>query len=203
MRKGIGAVAMAALLAASGGPVCAQSAGGAAAPETISLSLLTEMPDVATVQMPDLSFTPSSAIEGDYDKYYYFHRADTSFATALADLRECDAFARGLPMRPGYSGPYIPVTSPYAGTAGGLIGGAIVGGVGLAILSADRRSARRANMRRCMHYKRYQRFGLEKSRWQAFNFEEGLSRVKEVERMLAQQAKVASTAATGQKDLGL
>ena len=142
MRKTI-AVAVAALLAASSGATHAQSAGSAATPETIPLSLLTDVPDEATVQMPDLSFTPSPAIEGDYDKYYYFHRADTSFATALADLRECDAFARGLPMRPGYSGPFVPVSSLYANTAGGVIGGAIMGGIAVAILSADRRDARR------------------------------------------------------------
>jgi hypothetical protein len=170
--------------------------------ETVSADLLTAVPDPASVVMPDLAFKPSPEIEATYDKYFYFHRADTRFEEALADIRECDAFARGLVS----SVTYTQVPYPYAGTLGGAIGGAIGNALAYAIFgSAEKRKLRRANMRRCMHYKGYQRFGLEKEAWQAFNFEEGLSSVKEADRqrMLAQQAKVASAPGIEQKDLGL
>jgi len=49
-------------------------------------------------------------------------------------------------------------------------------------------------MRRCMNYKGYDRYGLNKDVWQKFNFEEGLNRVDEDDRqlMLAKQAKAAA-----------
>lgn len=170
--------------------------------ETVSADLLTAVPDPASVVMPDLAFTPSPAIEATYDKYFYFHRADTGFEEALVDLRECDGFARGLVSSVTYTrAPY-----PYTNTVGGLVGGAIGNALAYAIYgSAEKRKLRRANMRRCMHYKGYQRFGLEKEAWQKFNFEEGLVSVKEGDRqrMLAQQAKVASAPGIQQRDLGL
>ena len=170
--------------------------------EAVSVDLLTAVPDPSTVVMPELTFAATPEIEAVYDKYYYFHRADTNFSTALADLRECDAFARGLTTGIGYTAtPY-----PYAGTMAGAVGGAIANVMVMMIFgSAAKRQLRRTNMRRCMHYKGYERYGLKRDLWEKFNFEEGLSSVKEVDRQryLAQQAKVASTPGLSQKDLGL
>ena len=71
--------------------------------------------------------------------------------------------------------------------------------------SAEKRRLRRVNMRRCMGYRGYDRFGLEKDLWQEFNFEEGFSAEGEDKRqaMLAQQAKVASGPRPAGKELGL
>lgn len=171
--------------------------------ETVAVDVLTAVPDPAKVAMPDLAFTETPEVAAGYPKYYYFHRVDVGFEEALADIRECDGFARGLAMSSNYN---TPVYSPYGGVLGNAVGGAIAGALAVAIFgSAELRKARRVNMRRCMHYKGYQRFGLEKERWQTFNFEEGLSSVKETDRqrMLAQQAKVAASALPVQKDLGL
>jgi len=219
LRKWIDGVAIGALMLASVSPAAAQSVSPAAsqdsapaapAPspppaseeESVSLNLLTAVPDPASVVMPELAFTATPEIEAVYDKYYYFHRADTNFTAALADIRECDAFARGLTTGIGYtSTPY-----PYAGTMAGALGGAIANVMVMMIFgSAEKRKLRRTNMRRCMHYKGYERYGLKRDLWEKFNFEEGLSSVKEVDRQryLAQQAKVASTLGLAQKDLGL
>jgi hypothetical protein len=218
IRKWIDGVAMAALVLASVSPAAAQSAApapqqdsatppaalppAAADEEAVSVDLLTAIPDQAAVVMPVLTFSATPEIEAVYDKYYYFHRADTNFTTALADIRECDAFARGLTTGMGYtSTPY-----PYAGTMAGAVGGAIANVMVMMIFgSAEKRKLRRTNMRRCMHYKGYERYGLKRDLWEKFNFEEGLSSVKEVDRQryLAQQAKVASTPGLAQKDLGL
>ncbi|MES2044718.1 MAG: hypothetical protein V4475_12650 [Pseudomonadota bacterium] len=219
-RKWIDGVVMAALVMASVSPAAAQSTAPAApqdstaatAPatpasepsegESVSVDLLTAIPDQASVVMPELTFAATPEIEAVYDKYYYFHRADTNFTTALADLRECDAFARGLTTGIGYTAtPY-----PYAGTMAGAVGGAIANVMVMMIFgSAAKRQLRRTNMRRCMHYKGYERYGLKRDLWEKFNFEEGLSSVKEVDRQryLAQQAKVASAPGLTQKDLGL
>ena len=147
--------------------------------------------DVAAISVPALAFKPDPALEKDFDKYYYFHRQQTDFRAALADLRDCDGLARGLASPFGnLETPY-----PYAGTLAGAAGGAIANLMVAAIFgSAQVRATRRINMRRCMFYKGYQRYGLPKDQWQTFNFEEGFGALGETKRQafLKQQAKVAS-----------
>jgi hypothetical protein len=159
------------------------------------------IPDPAKLELPNLSGPTTAEDEGAFDKYFYFHRADTSFEQALADIRECDGYARGLASPYGYQD----VPYPYAGTLAGAAGGAI-GNLMVSLIfgSAELRKARRTNMRRCMNYKGYDRYGLNKDVWQEFHFEEGLGSVKEEERQLklAKQAKAASLVAPVGKVLG-
>ena len=78
---------------------------------------------------------------------------------------------------------------PYAGTMAGALGGAIGSAMASAIFgSAEKRRARRVNMRTCMHFKGYDRFGLPKSVWDGFNFEEGLSSVADDKRLTHAEA---------------
>lgn len=158
--------------------------------------------DAAEVTMPKLEFTPSATDPANYDKYYYFVRADTDFATAYADIVECDGYARGLASGIGYA----QVPYPYAGTMAGAVGGAIGNAMAAAIFgSAEKRRLRRVNMRQCMNFKGYQRHGLSKELWEEFNFEEGLSDMPEKRRFtyLKRQALVAATAKPQGKELGL
>jgi hypothetical protein len=156
----------------------------------------------ARIAMPKVAFSTTAADEGDFEKYYVFHRAETDFATAFADISECDGYARGLRSNIGTQPTYV----PYAGTLAGAMGGAIGGMMAAAIFgSAEKRRLRRVNMRTCMNFKGYGRYGLSKDLWTEFNFEEGLSGVGEDERrrMLAQQALVASGQRPAAKELGL
>ena len=179
-RKMLVAAAWAAMVA------CAQSAYAVPVPPA-----KLPVPDPVTINLPDLRGQTTAADEADFDKYFYFHRSGTTFGEALADIRECDGYARGLASPFGYQEtPY-----PYAGTMAGALGGALGNLLVSAIFgSAEVRKARRSNMRRCMNYKGYDRYGLNKDVWQSFNFEEGLHHVDEDKRqlMLAQQAKAAS-----------
>lgn len=163
---------------------------------------MTSVPDPASVKMPELAFASTPEIEADFDKYYYFHRDGTSFAEALADLRDCDGFASGLSSGYTYQAAPYPYTYTMAGAAGGVIGNAMVAAI---FGSAEKRRIRRFNMRRCMNFKGYDRYGMEKSLWQEFNFEEGFSGEDEEVRQakLAQQALVASGARPAAKALGL
>lgn len=195
-------------------PVRAQeavvSAGGAPAAMSGTATLadsdspfgMPETVDPATVKMAELAAEPDPSDAGDYDKYYYFHRPETDFATAYADIRECDGYARGLASGVGYT----QVPYPYAGTLGGAIGGALGNIMAQAIFgSGEKRRVRRVNMRTCMHFKGYDRYGLPKKLWTEFNFEEGLSGVSEKDRTrnLQQQALVASSVKPEGKALGL
>lgn len=163
---------------------------------------MTVVPDPATVAMPKLDFASTPLIEADFDKYYFFNRANTSFEEALADLRDCDGFARGLSSGYKYQEAPYPYTYTMAGAAGGVIANVMIAAI---FGSAEKRRLRRVNMRRCMGYRGYARFGLEKDLWQEFNFEEGFSGEGEDKRqaMLAQQAKVASGPRPAGKELGL
>ena len=180
-----------AVLVTFAAPAAAQEEGEEETLATVSLAQVTQAVDPAAVMMPELAFTADPKFEKDFDKYYYFHRVDTDFDTALADLRDCDNLSRGL------ASPFggLDVPYPYALNPSGLIGGAIANVMVAAIVgSAQVRATRRINMRRCMFYKGYDRFGLPKDMWQEFNFEEGFKELEETRRQgfLMQQAKVAS-----------
>lgn len=145
--------------------------------------------DPATIPMPDLTFTSTPQIEENFDKYFFFNRADTDFMTAYEDLRECDGYARGLAFRSAYVPYYAPGLLPSA------IGGAVATVVADMVFgSAERRKQRRINMLTCMRFKEYRVFGLPENLWERFNFEEGTRRVPEDERqrLLQIQARVAS-----------
>ena len=163
---------------------------------------MTAVPDPASVVMPDLAFTATAEDKGTFDKYYYFHRADTRFTEALADLRECDGYASGLTSGYRYQDAPYPYSGTMAGAAGGIIANALMASI---FIPAEKRRVRRINMRRCMGYKEYARFGLSKDLWQKFNFEEGFSGEAEERRqaMIAQQAKVASSSVPSTRALGL
>lgn len=210
LRGSATALAVSALLLANAAAV-AQTPGGPGAPGTVYLAdsvspfgPIKPEADGATVALPDVTYAASATgLEAnDFDKYYAFHRADTDFATAYADIVECDGYARGL--QTGMDNAQIPY--PYAGTMAGAVGGAIGGAMAMAIFgSAEKRRMRRVNMRTCMNFKGYQRFGLPKDVWEKFNFEEGLSGVTPVKRQgyLKQQAMVAAAGTLQGKDLGL
>jgi len=147
--------------------------------------------DPATIATPVLDFTPTPEIERNYVKYFYFHRDNTDFDSALADLRECDQYARKMSnAAPAINVPY-PYTNTMAGAGGGLIAALIIDATKG---SADRRSMRRVTMGNCMSFKQYKTYGLPKDLWQEFNWEEGFSEPEGTERLakLRMQAKVAS-----------
>lgn len=149
---------------------------------------------IASVEAPDTAFQETPEDAQLFDKYFFFHRPDTSFDLAFADISECDALASGISFSAYGSGT---VPYPYAGTMAGALGGAIGGMMADAIFgSAERRRIRRVNMRNCMGFKGYMRYGMERERWQQFHFEEGFGRVDEEKRQtfLMKQAKVASGA---------
>lgn len=156
----------------------------------------------AKLEMPKLAFTPTPEDQGSFDKYYYFVRPGVSYGDAYRDIVECDGYARGLQSGIGYVQPPY----PYAGTMAGAVGGAIGSAMAMAIFgSAEKRRLRRVNMRQCMHFKGYQRYGLKKDLWEEFHFEEGLSDMPESRRFdyLKRQALVAATATPQGEELGL
>jgi hypothetical protein len=169
--------------------------------ETIAMPSADEKIDVDAITLPALDYSPNPDAAKDFDKYYHFHRAGTDFRTALADIRDCDGLSRGLSSPYGNSQVPYPYAGTIAGAAGGIIGNLMVAAI---FGSAQKRAARRVNMRRCMFFKGYQRYGLPKDVWQKFNFEEGLSSVEENKRQvyLMQQAKVASGPAPQAEALG-
>lgn len=190
--RAIGAVTALVLLAQPS-PGSAQKRGRAPADENASPfgAVMVNDEDRAAVAMPRLSFTAKPEDAQNFDKYYVFHRPDTDFATAYADICECDGYARGLQSGITYQQAAYPYTYTMAGAVGSAIGNALAAAI---FGSAEKRRLRRVNMRQCMNFKGYQRYGLPKSLWTEFNFEEGLSGVGETDRRryLMQQAAVAS-----------
>ncbi|MGQ0559017.1 MAG: hypothetical protein ACT4OE_05445 [Sphingosinicella sp.] len=157
-----------------------------------SPSTAAEAVDPATIPMPELRFTPDAEAERNYFKYFYFHRDDTDFATAYADIRECDGYARGLSYFEYHDPtPYIIQYGVLPGVIGGAIGSALADAI---FASAERRRQRRISLRTCMGFKGYRTYGLPKGLWERFNFDEGNQAPEPGERvrMLRLQARAAS-----------
>ena len=151
--------------------------------------------EVNAIAMPDLEFEETDGIRDDYEKYFFFHREETGFDQAYADVTECDALASGISYYRGVDAGQMGAAMAQYGALAGGIGGVIGGMMADAIFgSAERRKQRRMNLRNCMFYKGYDRYGLEKDLWQEFNFEEGNSREEASKReaALLKQAKIAS-----------
>lgn len=127
-------------------------------------------PSAVGLEMPDLSFTETPEIVNGYDKFFYFHRENTTFLEAYNDLRECDALANGSSI---YMGDLATTDPGYmAGQYG--IGGVIGEAVGMILVDAifgasQRRKEKRIKIRNCMGFKDYQRYGLPKGLWQKLN----------------------------------
>jgi hypothetical protein len=172
--------------------------------------------DPVTVSVPSLAFTDAGAAK-DFDKYFYFWRENVDYNKAYADIVECDAYARGMAFRLGEGGsdfdsynsyfaqPSLPAVA--GDVIGSLIGAALAKPVNKlmdrALAAPKRRTAHRANLRVCMGYKGYRRYGLPKVIWQAFNFDEANGDVAEGtrQRMLIQQARISSGPRPGQPEL--
>ncbi|MEM6908916.1 MAG: hypothetical protein AAF494_09575 [Pseudomonadota bacterium] len=151
--------------------------------------------EVGALDMPELAFEYASVRPKDFEKYFYFHRPETSFDQAYADVTECDALGSGINFYMGADSGSVAAAAAQYGLLAGAIGGAIGGLMADAIFgSAERRKLKRLNIRTCMYYKGYDRYGLEKDLWQEFHFEEGLSRenADKREAALLRQALVAS-----------
>lgn len=145
--------------------------------------------EVAAVAMPDLAFTETPLIAEDYQKYFYFHRKDTSFSEAFADLDQCDNLSSGISF--GVSADTTAVIAQYG--AAGAIGGALGNIMADAIFgSAERRRQKRINIRNCMGFKGYARYGLAKEQWEKFHFEGSTVEPEMRQSFLMQQARVAS-----------
>jgi len=165
-----------------------------------------DLPDPASLTRPEMAFTTTLEIEDDFEKFFYFHRDETDFAEAFNDIRECDALASGSNIYLSADAGSIAAASAQYGALAGALGGAIGGAIADAIFgSAARRQQRRLNLRNCMGFKGYQRYGLAEDLWKKFNFEEGHGRKKEDERneALELQALVASGPKPTAKELGL
>ncbi|RPF71995.1 hypothetical protein [Aurantiacibacter spongiae] len=155
-------------------------------------------PDPAEIALVDVAGGTRPDEADDFDKYFYFHRADTGFAQALTDIRECDARARGFwRVASAAASNDENFSTPY-----GLVGGAAQA---LIFGPAQDRLARRATLRRCMFFKGYGRYGVGKDMWESFNFARDGGDLGEeaMQRMLAQQARLASGPQPAGAELGL
>jgi hypothetical protein len=154
----------------------------------------------AKLEMPKLEFSETPEDAKNFDKYYFFHRDETDFATAYADITECDGYARGLVSSYKYQDAPYPYAGTLAGAAGGMIANAMMAAI---FVPGEKRRMRRVNMRQCMGFKGYARLGLNKELWETFNFEEGTGAEEEESRLkaLKLQALVASKSAVSKKVL--
>lgn len=145
-------------------------------------------PDPSTVTIPDLSGGRDPAVVANGWKYFYYWRADTSYADAYADFADCYRFMpspgaavlvpRWVPWEEESTVAKVPppTTQPY-GLVGAVIGEIVAGPLV--------RRAHQSRLRRCMEPRGYQRYPLQERRWELLT--DNFSPVS-----IAMQAKAAS-----------
>jgi hypothetical protein len=131
--------------------------------------------DPSTVVVPDLTLAAGFNDADAFDSYFYFHKPGVRYADALADLTECTGYSASLaPMAP--VPPFAPIgidIAPPGHLQIYLNAFVMYGLVGVAILSIVQDNMAsgnaRGNLRLCMSYKGYQRYGLTRALWKVVN----------------------------------
>lgn len=154
------------------------------------------LPDPASVTVPDLSGSADPAVVENGWKYFFYHRPDTSFAEAYADIADCYRFLTPA----GWANVRIPRFIPWVERVpgehmstgyfehSGLVGLAI----GAMFEGTLSRRDRQAKMRRCMEPRGYTRYGVAEEIW------ENVADMPP-EQGIAVQAKIASGPTWGGK----
>lgn len=146
------------------------------------------LPDPASITVPDLSNSSDPVVLENGWKYFFFHRRDTSFAEAHADITDCYRFLSPASWANVKLPRFVPWDDRAAvtfdssrtwnyGLVGELIGGMVEG----TLMRRDRQS----KMRLCMETRGYTRFGVAEEIWENVI-------AKPPEEAIAIQAKLAS-----------
>ena len=131
-----------------------------------------------------LAFRPAE--DESFGRHFFFHRPGVSLEEARADLEECRTYASSAmlwPRSPGSLPPDPDILPPQV-TGGSL--GPLVGGLAFALVEGgERAKIAAANMRKCMGFKGYGRYGLSDPLWKQLN-------AGSPEEVLERQARLAS-----------
>lgn len=155
----------------------------------------TALPDPATVTTPDLSGSSDSVVVENGWKYFLYHRPDTSFAEAYADIADCYRFLTPAGWGNVALPRFVPWVERPAGdryntnNQAGLVGLAI----GSMIEGTLSRRDRQSKMRRCMEPRGYTRYGVAEAIWESIAD-------MPPDQGIAVQAKIASGSAWGGKE---
>ncbi len=128
------------------------------------------LPDPATLSVPDLSSSADPAVAENGWKYFFYHRAGTSFAEAHADIADCYRFlapAGWANVRLPRFVPWVERTPGERAETGYLANSGLVGAViGGLIEGTLTRRDRQSKMRRCMEPRGYSRYGVAEEIWE-------------------------------------
>jgi hypothetical protein len=157
-----------------------------------------------------VAYRPAAEDQGHFNKYFFFHKPGVSLEAASADLQECWGYASGLVLSPGLPSHVPPpgsaapaitsrsITNPPGLYRPGGIKDFTAGATSAVVLAligpAAVRAVGAANLRKCMGFKGYGRYGLSKSLWETLNPKDG-------PRAIALQAEVAAGPAPAQESL--
>lgn len=118
-----------------------------------------------------LAFRPAPGDETKYQRHFYFHRQGVALDAARADIVECRGYAAGvvlwarLPDRVPAPGKEIAPQATGSGIISPLVAGAVLDIFG----GAEERKIVGANLRKCMGFKGYRRYGLSEPLWEWLN----------------------------------
>ena len=134
-------------------------------------------PDPTTIVVPDIKADTRSL--GNERKFFVFHRENTTFIEAEADVRFCMRYINQtmFPPMPDYVPWEEQAPAGAAPRYAGVIGQIVVDGVA--------RSLRQSNIMRCMLPRGYARYRVSEGMWRDINY-------RDLESSILVQAKIAS-----------
>jgi hypothetical protein len=145
-----------------------------------------DLPDPASVTVPDVTPSNDPKVREEGYKFYYFHNANVSYAEAHQDLAECRAYlpvgggtqVQGfIPFGENYNRPV------YVGTP--IFPGLFTNVMASIIVPKMERGVASNKMRRCMGTRGYDRFAIPEVTWDKLNNGDEAQ-------LLLMQAKLAS-----------
>lgn len=137
--------------------------------------------EIDAVPYPNMEFVETEGDVKDYDKYFYFHRENTSFEDAFADISECDDLAVGVSR---YRTSHIYSPNLVGAAIGNVLGNLLVDAL---FAGPERKRTRRVSIRNCMGFKGYNRYGTNKDIYKGFEY---LEKTKVDTTRLSQAAKI-------------
>ncbi|HEX6375351.1 MAG TPA: hypothetical protein VFZ91_06485 [Allosphingosinicella sp.] len=149
--------------------------------------------DSAGSEAAVLSFRPAPGSETRFLRHVYFHKPGIRLETARADIAECRSYAGSAILYPQVPA-RIPVeadaVAPEALGGGGMT--PLVAQAALGIFGGpEQRKIAAANMRKCMGFKGYRRYGLSEPLWEWLNDRDPSQAVERQARVAAGPAPAA------------
>ncbi len=148
---------------------------GLAAMPALAAEYGQDIPDPATIRVPDLSHSSYPEVVANGWKYFFFRREGVTFAEAYRDITDCQNFLWQSNFSVFSLPRFVAWTEPTGRTTGlpdpdfsqGLLKSAVTSAITAMVEGTLERRDRQSKMRRCMETRGYIRYSVAEETWES------------------------------------